>query len=278
MLADDDKKDKKEDKKDDKESDHKHDDEIVVLEFDGPQEEIVFSMPDVPGAPNAEVLLDEPEIEVVEDKEEEPKELDPWDWKSRGNANFIGWLQDMINKTPQHSGQDVGGLERAISYFELLLKEISKAMRSDFKGEIDVHHCENMRRDMHGAIDNMNKRLERVRQKYVPKKADSWVVESGMVKEAQKATTINGITIVVPLFTSRLARVIVNGMVSAGHSVEDMYDDVKQEYELTKREEAELQQLLADMGYPMYQDRGMLGVQVDKSKSDNKDWAANYYS
>src|SRR5690606_2690862 len=160
------------------------------------------TMPDIPGAPNAEVL-DEPEIEVV-DEVEEPKEIDPWDWKSRGLGNFVGWLQDMINKTPQHSGQDVGGLERAISYFELLLKEISKAMRSDYKGEIDVHHCESIRGDMHKAVDNMNKRLDRVRQRYVAKKAGSWVVESGMVKEAQKATRINGITIVVPLFTSRL--------------------------------------------------------------------------
>ncbi len=273
MLADDE---DDEDERSEHEHDHSPEEEIVVLDFGPGEEEFVFKMPEIPGAPGAEALVDEPEIEVVIEPEQEPKELDPWDWKSRGLPKFVDWLRDMINKTPQHSGQDVGGLERAISYFEMLIKEVSKAMRSDYKGEIDIDHCEGLRADMHSAVDKMNHRLERVRQKYVPKKTSSWVIESGLVKEAQKSTNINGITIVVPLFISRLARVLINGTVSAGHSLEDMYDDLKEEYDLTKREEAELQQLMADMGYTINQDRGLLGQQVDKSKSDNRDWAAAY--
>ena len=55
-----------------------------------------------------------------------------------------------------------------------------------------------------------------------------------------------------------------------------MYDDLKKEYDLTKREEFELQQLLYDMGYPIRRDRGRLNEQLDQTKSDNFDYSAQY--
>lgn len=291
-LADDKKEDKKsdDDKKDedsDKPKESKEDDdieggEIVVLEFDGPEEGLTFTVPDIPGALD---MSDIPEPEEIEVRQDEPeKEIDPWDWKAiGGHSGFLGWLQDMVNKTPQHSGHDVGGLERAMAYIELLAKEISKAMRTDFKGEIDVNNCEEMADGLYKSLDLMSDRAERLRAHKYPnrfgKKTKKASVDSdgAIIKEAQKATNIVGITLVVPLFISRLARTMVNGMVSAGHSMEDQYDQLKKAYDLTTREEAELQQLLSDMGYPMYQDRGLLNEQVDKSRSDNFDWAANYH-
>jgi hypothetical protein len=68
-------------------------------------------------------------------------------------------------------------------------------------------------------------------------------------------------------------------MVSAGHDAEDMYERLKKEYGLTKREEAEVQQLLMDMGYDIFTDRGLpIGDQLDKTRSDNFDFQANYNS
>jgi hypothetical protein len=53
----------------------------------------------------------------------------------------------------------------------------------------------------------------------------------------------------VPLLISRLARVCINGTVSAGHNIKQMFECQVAEYELTKREQTELSQLLSDNGY-----------------------------
>jgi len=66
-------------------------------------------------------------------------------------------------------------------------------------------------------------------------------------------------------------------MVSAGHDLEDMYARQVKEYGLDKREQAELSQLISDMGFPIFQDRGYpVGEQVDFGRSDNFDFMAQY--
>lgn len=256
---------------DDSEKKSDKDDEIVVLEFDN-VDPISFVMPSIPGAmDDSEIVV--PEIEVEEEKEE-PKEVDVWDWQHGGHANFIPWAQGIVNMTPQHSGHDVSGLERAMAWISRLLKEFPKAMSTDFKGEIDVNHCEGLRDGLYDAVSKMQDRKDRIEAlKGRKKRADS---EFGIVKEAQKSTKITGTSLVVPLFISGIARTLINGMVSGGHSMEDMYDELRKKYSFTDREEFEIQLLLSDMGYAMYQDRGRIGEQVDKSKSDNFDWAAQY--
>jgi len=79
------------------------------------------------------------------------------------------------------------------------------------------------------------------------------------------------------LLISSLARVCINSMVSAGHDLEDEYAKQIKEYKLDKREQRELGQLLEDMGYPLRIDRGVPpGTEIDTTRSDNSDWAANY--
>ena len=100
-----------------------------------------------------------------------------------------------------------------------------------------------------------------------------------LIKEAQKITGVQsgGIMITVPLLISRIARTCINGMVSAGHDIEDIYMKQAKLYNLTLREKAEVLTLLEDMGYPMRRDRGINpGEDIDRSRSDNLDWAALY--
>ncbi|MFA5759542.1 MAG: hypothetical protein WC942_09340, partial [Clostridia bacterium] len=175
---------------------------------------------------------------------------------------------------------DTTGLEKAISYFEALDREITKAMRTDFKNEIDSAQAERAREQIETGLERLIDRLDGVKKKKYKryaKKSKSWAENTGLVKEAQKTTNITGITITVPLLISRIARVCINGMVSAGHDIEDMFEKQVKEYSLDKREQAELAQLLADMGYPMFQDRGYpVGEPVQISRNDNFDWNANY--
>lgn len=98
-----------------------------------------------------------------------------------------------------------------------------------------------------------------------------------IVKEAQKITGVKGVYVTVPLLISRVARVCINGTVSAGHDIEWLYDQQVKRYKLNDREQAEVRQLLWDMGYPMREDRGFFpSDDLEVYDSDNNDWAANY--
>jgi hypothetical protein len=241
--------------------------------------EITFVLDEVPGAPDAK------EIVVTQDADDEDisaevtiddGEVDKWKWEPK---TFLVWLKNMFDNVPTHSGHDSTGLEKAISYFEALDREITKAMRSDYKNEIDNAQAETAREQIENGIERLVDRLKQVNTSKYKRKAKKKASDDseGLIKEAQKATRINGITITVPLLISRIARVCINGTVSAGHDIEDMFERQATEYNLDKRERAELSQLIADMGWPMIQDRGFApGTNVDMARSDNYDWGANF--
>ena len=249
------------------------------IEVSDEPHEVVFTLDKIPGAPNAqEIIVDDDEDEDTVEVEADPEDFDAWKWEHSG---FLPWLSKMFSKVPPHSGYDTTGLEKAISYFEALDREISKAMRTDFKDEIDSAQAERAREQIENGLERLIERLESVKvdkyKRHKKKKSKSWAEDAGIVKEAQKATNITGITITVPLLISRIARVCINGMVSAGHDIEDTFKRQVAEYSLDKREQAELSQLLSDMGYAMMQDRGYpVGTPVETWRSDNFDFSAQY--
>jgi hypothetical protein len=101
--------------------------------------------------------------------------------------------------------------------------------------------------------------------------------ETELVKQAQKITGVQGVFVTVPLIISRVARVCINGTVSAGHDIEDLYNRQVKKYNLDVIQQAEVRQLLWDMGYPLREDRGFFpDDDLEVSDSDNMDWAANY--
>jgi len=274
-----------EDKEEEEDNEDDHQVSEEALEDDG----IVFVLDSIPGAPGADEVELEPSDEVVLDSDVSPEETDKWKWQP---SNFLEWLKGMFDNVPGHSGYDTTGLEKAISYFEVLDKEITKAMRTDFKNEIDSAKAESAREQIENGLERLVDRLEKVKKnkfKRHSKKSKAWAELAGLVKnsseetssddlvkEASKAVKITGITITVPLLISRLARVCINAMVSAGHDIEDVFQAQVKEYDLDKREQAELSQLLSDMGYGMIQDRGYpVGTQVN-TYENNFDWAANY--
>ena len=258
--------------------------EEIMLELEGPSdnEEIIFVIPNIPGADDdSDIVVDEPESLEVGSEDVEVEEKDPWDWHSGGLNGFLGWLAHMIESVPRHTGRDTTGLEKAIAYFEALDKEITKAMRQDYRNEIDSAKAEEARAQIEQGLERLVDRLEKVRtSKYKrhakkSKKAES--TQDLLIKEAQKHTHVGGIIVTVPLLISRIARICINGMVSAGHDIEDMFSKLSKKYDLTNREQAEVMQLLADMGYPVRRDRGYdLDEEVHTTSSDNFDWMANY--
>ena len=268
-------------------------DEVILDEDEDEKDEhpdpkeLIFVLPDIPGAegePMDEVFMgpigeDEGEAEETE-VESEP--ADPWDWmKQGGPGKFLHWLHSMMTNVPRHTGRDTTGLEKAISYFEALDKEITKAMRVDFHNEIDSAKAEEARAQIEDGLERLLDRLERVRvtkyKRHAKKNKKKAEEQTGMLVKEAKHTHVGGIVVTVPLLISRLARICINGMVNAGHDIENSFKKLSEKYDLTKREQAELLQLLDDMGYPVRRDRGYdIDDDVDITSSDNYDWAANY--
>ena len=68
-------------------------------------------------------------------------------------------------------------------------------------------------------------------------------------------------------FERAITGAIVNGFVSQGKNPEEIYAELKKKYKFTDRDELSIQQVLADMGFPMLKDRGHVG---DASEQLNK--------
>lgn len=252
--------------------------ELVIQVDDEEPEVFSFTLPELPGA-EGDIEIDDGDIEVEEGEEEvEVAERDMWDWESGGVGSFLQWLQGMFNSIPKYHGDQTTGVERAVSFLSKLDAAISKAVRSDLKEELDISQVENARREIRSGIKRLNQRLERLTVGDKKKKANSDVSYREMlVKEAQKISGINKTTITVDILLARVAKTCINGMVSAGHDIEDLFDRQVKKYNLDVREQASVMQLLEDMGYPLRRDRGFLrDEEIDRTRSDNFDWNANY--
>jgi len=263
---------------------HEHSDEpLEVVDSDNDLKGLLENESIGLGGPDPEIEVSEvqdveDENKVDENDAKKPKKNEKWDWESKGASGFIVWVKERCNDVPKHSGYDSAGLDRAIAYLERLDNEISKAMRLDLDGELDADQIEKVRATIDNGIERLQDRLDKVKthkKSKRKKKADE--VTEGMVKEAQKITGVSGIMVTVDLLTSRIARVCINGMVSAGHDIEDLYARQVKEYGLNKREQASVMQLLSDMGYALKQDRGyMPDGDFDPASTDNMDLAQNF--
>lgn len=246
---------------------------IEVDEDNTLEKSFSFTLPKIPGADDQEEIAEPEEIEVAETDDVIQVESDPWKWELKG---FMSWLGNMMNDKnpifPRHSGRDVVGLERVVAFFKRILGEISKASRMDYNNILDIGALERARDEALKAIDRCEKRIEQIEAFKRPKKKKA-ELENGLVKEAKAS----GFQINVPLFISHIARVCINSYVSAGHDIERTFMKLAEKYELTKREKAEVLQLLADMNFPVRRDRGfLLDEEIDTTSSDNFDWMANY--
>lgn len=261
-----------------------------VVEMHAPDEkssvEISFNLPPLPGSDAdmpIEVSTDD-NIEVEDSGKKDKNDLkekneievqDPWNpMKTHGPDRIFEWYQDRIGNIPRHSGREISGIERVIAYLQRMDREMSKVIANDYDGKVDIQAFENARRELQSAVDRCEKALDTLK-----KTTKSAVRENELVKEGQKSTHVGGIIVTVPIFISRLARICINGMVSAGHDIEDLYGRLVKKYALNEREQAELMQLLFDMGFPLRRDRGFnTNELIDQTSSDNMDWGANYPS
>lgn len=260
-----------------------HPGEIVELEF---------KLPELPGSLVPVDISDGVDMEVDgDDKEEEPKakkedknsvdeveESDPWSsWRQKGPKHTVNWAKEMLGYIPKHTGVEVAGLQRSQAFLERLLKELSTAIRGDLMGDIDIAEFEQVRKEIVNGIGRLEDRVKQLEGKPKKKAAGNEDRYTQLVKEAQRAAGISGIVVTVPLIISTIARTAINSMVSAGKDIEKVVDQLIKQYDLSKREQAELLQHLADMNVTIRRPRCLeLDKDWDPTSSDNLDYSAQY--
>ncbi len=254
----------------------------------------------IPGVPEQFVKEIEMEPDLVveddEDKKEEEDENDAstkskknekWDWESKGASGFLAWVNERFKKVPGHTGKDTAGLERAIAYLNKLDSEISKAMRNDVDEELDSLRVEDIRNKIEDGVDALEERLQQIKKSKKRKKKasedDDLIVKESEEEESEeiiktaKSVPLYGNYVNVPMLIASLARLCINGTVSAGHSLQDIFEKVSKKYNLDNREEYQLATLIQDMGYPINADRFyILDDKIDPTESEGVEYATNY--
>jgi hypothetical protein len=237
----------------------------------GDEEPLIFDLPSIPGADNQDPF----DIQVDEEEDVQVTEEDPMKWTL---ATFPKFLMKMLSAVPRHSGRDIVGVERAIAYMQFLEKEISKAVKMDIHGALPIDELERAKENIFEGVERLQDRLEKLMKSKYPKRKGPGTKKKSeedpsLVKNAKAGKFI----VSVPLFISAVARTCINSMVSAGKDIEDCFEQISKEYELTKREQAEVMQLLADMNFPMRRPRMTpLDKEIDTTSTDNLDYMSNY--
>jgi len=273
--------------------DESDEDEPMVVEEDMP--EIVM----VPGS----------DTEFIEEEEEEDDTADH-NWADDGShAQFTQYLKDRMSSIPKHSGETVSGCERAKAFLNSLDSEISKALRSDLKGVIDESEVDGLRTKIEDMSDRLEKQIKKLKGSGKTASLDVQLVseahcnkcesvapvwhdvdndslvcmhcEAETIRdndELEKTATTPRLNVYMTPFERAIVGIMVNSKVSAGRNIEETYDKLKNKYNFTPREELAIQQLVADHGYPVYKDRGLLNEPHDPSSGDGVDFQTNYHA
>jgi hypothetical protein len=216
-------------------------------------------------------------MSLADDDDDDKKDDDAvGTWKDDMDVrDFMNYMHSAYTNIPKHDGTTILGCERAINYLKDLDRETSKAISMDKNMALDVGALDtyrvNMMKDMMTLKDHIKKLQRGIREQHGKKAFEDHDMKTiGADQEIVKEATVARIQLVVTPFERALSGMIINSVVSAGKSFEDVYDVLKKKYKLTDREELALIQLIADMGYPIFKDRGSIGdpsVEIDFIKN-----------
>lgn len=224
-----------------------------------------------------------PGSDAVMEVEEEQSAKDT-DWENdQDHSKFPAYFEQKINSIPKHNGQNIPGVERALSYCKEMLNVLSKAMRSDHEGKIDEVWADKQYKSVQDMIDRLEKHRDKLRSGTSHKtmaspqvrliaegkcdKCNSNVpvwhdVENDRVvcltcnaevgtEELVKVANTPVINVYITAFERACVSSMINGAVSQGKNIEETFKKLDSQYKFTDREKMALRQLVADYGFAM---------------------------
>ena len=186
---------------------------------------------------------------------------------------------------PAHDGRTTVGCERAISYLERLNSDISRAIKDDVDGVLDLMELESVRTNiMHDVIKlkqhlgNLKKKLKEVNagNSEIPlwKNTQGELVDP--LKIEKSASVPNNMVIAITPFERAITGMMINSHVSAGRPMADTFEALKKKYDISDREELSIMQICMDNGFPIFKDRGTIGAGDEEGLA--LDFIKNYFA
>jgi len=218
---------------------------------------------------------------------EQPKQMaNEGGWRNtKEPKHFTQFLMDDLARIPKPNTTrgNQALMERTLGQYNKLNNYVSQALREDYDDVLDANHVDKARKFIEQCIDELEMGLESLdslkknRKKMRRHSEDE--MGDGLVKEAN-TPTFTGIQVQISEFESSIVRALINGVVSGGRNMDELYEKAKKKYDFTPREEVAIFQILNDFGYPTFQDRLRIGDEkVDTSKSEEGgEWTANYHA
>lgn len=262
-----------------------------------------FGFESMPAAdmPAAAVPGDEMSPAFSDEEQGEPQGPRAW-LQSQKASDFMPFLKHEFERiSPAAAARGKSEIERALGQLKGLNGHTSRALRNDYDGEIDLKSVEPLRQQIEGMIDRLEDTLSAIsdlakKRKGMRRKRGSedlcddcgmplWkqgesepacLACDGMVKEAG-TPHFNGLQYQCSAFERAMVGILINGTVSGGRNMEDLFDKMKKKYAITDRENLAIIQILADMGYPQFLDRAKVGETLDPTDEKNiGEWQAQY--
>ena len=224
-----------------------------------------------------------PGTNIFEEDLEEEEDLAEKDYKNDGNLKmFLNYVHDQYpGQIPAHDGTSILGCERAITFLKKLSDEIRRNIRLDEDGDLEdqIDGLEKVNTSILADIYTLNAHMKNLDKKLRDKTKKASVPEQYMIKSA---ATPSNVVITVDPFIRAITGILVNSVVSAGKSFEEVYDYLCEKYEITEREELMILQVLMDMGQPIFKDRGSLKTEKDLSEKEKEmsgvDFLTTYFA
>lgn len=240
-------------------------------------------------------ILEENEKEMISVAEDDSATLQPevsteapanTDWLSSGKPeHFMVFLVNEMKRFPKPSDVvgNISKIEQGLGQWKRLNAYVSRALREDYHGTLDVGFVDKARSLIEQNIEQLENMIDGINQlkknrRQIRKRRGEEEGE-GITKEGT-APHFSGFQMVITPFQSAISRALINGVVSGGRNMEELWEDVKKKYKMTDREELEIVQILADLGYPQFKDRLRVGENLDDpTRTENHgEWQSQYYA
>lgn len=224
-----------------------------------------------------------PGTNIFEDEMEEEEENLDKDYENDGNLGvFLEYVNSQYpHNIPSHDGSSILGCERAITFLKKLSDEIRRNIRTDEDGDLEhqIDDLEKINTSILADIYTLNAHMKKLDKRLRDQTKKASIPEQYMTKSA---STPSNVVITVDPFIRAITGILVNSVVSAGKSFEEVYDYLCEKYEITEREELMILQVLMDMGQPIFKDRGSLKTQKDLSEKEKEmsgvDFLTTYFA
>lgn len=215
---------------------------------------------------------------------DEDKEEKQTDYANDGDlTKFMEYLSgEYPSKIPSHDGRSTTGCEKAIVFLDRLNSQISRAIKDDVDNVLDLESLEQIRGSimkdvitLKEHLNNLKKKIKEDHSKKASNTPPEWISASGKeVDLIKEATTPRNMVICITPFLRAITGMMINAHVSAGKPMDEVFQALKEKYDITDREELEIIQVCMDSGFPIFKDRGT----VSSSKEDGLgiDFIRNY--